>query len=81
MKFAYYLAKNTGSVSVKIYSSSFRRILSEVISNNQPAGTRAGSVAADRFKNLGNGIYYYIIEAESGGKKVKSTTGCMLILK
>lgn len=73
--FTYQLSAQADQVTIKLYTVSFRRVA------EYAGGAQAGNntVATD-LSALANGLYYFVIEADGGGKK-EQKTGKLIIAK
>ncbi len=73
------------SISMKIYTASFRLIKEKTWSADSMASITwhyTVNIPAGELNNLGNGTYYYVLTAEdSAGMQVKSSTGVLIVLK
>jgi hypothetical protein len=79
--FGYFATQACSSVTLKIYTRSFRLIIKDDL-GACPQGRVIKPVAAEIFGRLGNGIYYYVITAKNSyGKAAVSKLGEIIILR
>lgn len=75
MTFYYQLSVPVDSVTLKLFTTAFRRVASFTGST----GAGDNNVPFD-VSGLANGLYYYVIEADSGGKK-EQKIGKLIVLR
>ena len=79
--FSFYATQSAGSVTLKIYSVSFRLLAKENI-GACPAGQATKQAAAQTFSRLANGTYYYVITAVNySGKSASSKIRQLIIIR
>jgi hypothetical protein len=81
LRINFYLTKHCSEVKIKIYTTSFRLVKSDVILTNANAGMKHCFLYAQKLLNLSNGLYYFILEAEDESKKARSKADYLVILR
>jgi hypothetical protein len=78
--FRFDAAGTADKITVRIYTVSFRRIISETVGGTY-TGISNVSLAAYKLSKLANGAYYAVLEAEAGGQRAVSKPVELIILK
>jgi hypothetical protein len=75
------LNKGCGSLKLKIYTTAYRRIFEKEFSGNF-SGDTILTAGADNFRNLSNGVYYYIITGTNpAGEAASTPIKVMIVIK
>ena len=81
LRIRYYLTKHCKEVKIKIYTVSFRLIITAIIDSNTYAGQKQTIIPKEITNKLANGIYYLILEAESENEKIRAKPVYLVILR
>jgi endoglucanase len=75
------ITRPADSIRVKLYTRGFRAVLEIKLPPRTEAGDVVENIPCAVLSSLANGIYYYIVEAEGGGQRDKSTPGMLIFLR
>jgi len=65
-----------------LYTAAYRRIIVKEIGNNLDAGEHKKVIDTTGFRNLANGTYYWMIEAEGkAGQRAAGRVNVLIVLK
>ena len=78
---SYYITQDSARERIVIYSTAFRKLREEILSGADTQGNRTHAIPAACFDGLGNGMYYYYIEATGPSGWVRSKAKVLVVIR